>query len=105
MRLAPGTPLAGLPIDIAYIGSCTNARLSDLRAAAAVLKGRKVKAGVTAVCVPGSTPVKHAAEAEGLDLEPGLALVGAEFGDESDAAAGLLDLKLVADGLPGARAG
>jgi 3-isopropylmalate/(R)-2-methylmalate dehydratase large subunit len=67
MRLAPGTPLAGLPIDVAYIGSCTNARLSDLRAAAAVLEGRKVKAGVQAVCVPGSTPVKRAAEAEGLD--------------------------------------
>ena len=67
MRLQPGTPLAGLPIDVAYIGSCTNARLSDLRAAAAVLNGRKVKAGVQAVCVPGSTPVKRAAEAEGLD--------------------------------------
>ena len=67
MRLAPGTPLAGLPIDVAYIGSCTNARLSDLRAAAAVLAGRKVKPGVFAVCVPGSTPVKRAAEAEGLD--------------------------------------
>jgi 3-isopropylmalate/(R)-2-methylmalate dehydratase large subunit len=67
MRLAPGTPLKGIPIDVAYIGSCTNARLSDLRAAAAVLKGRKVKAGIQAVCVPGSTPVKRAAEAEGLD--------------------------------------
>jgi 3-isopropylmalate/(R)-2-methylmalate dehydratase large subunit len=67
MRLEPGTPLQGLAIDVAYIGSCTNARLSDLRAAAAVLKGRKVKPGVQAVCVPGSTPVKHAAEAEGLD--------------------------------------
>src|SRR5688572_1123294 len=67
MRLEPGTPLRGLPIDVAYIGSCTNARLSDLRAAAEVLKGRKVKAGVQAVCVPGSTGVKLAAEAEGLD--------------------------------------
>jgi 3-isopropylmalate/(R)-2-methylmalate dehydratase large subunit len=67
MRLEPGTSLRGIPIDVAYIGSCTNARLSDLRAAAAVLKGRKVKAGVQAVCVPGSTPVKRAAEAEGLD--------------------------------------
>ena len=67
MRLAPGTALRGIPIDVAYIGSCTNARLSDLRAAAAILKGRKVKAGVQAVCVPGSTPVKRAAEAEGLD--------------------------------------
>jgi len=67
IRLAPGTPLIGVPIDAAYIGSCTNARLSDLRAAAAVLKGRKVKPGVQALCVPGSTPVKLAAEAEGLD--------------------------------------
>jgi 3-isopropylmalate/(R)-2-methylmalate dehydratase large subunit len=67
MQLEAGRPLLGLPIDVAYIGSCTNARLSDLRAAAAVLKGRKVKAGVQAVCVPGSTPVKRAAEAEGLD--------------------------------------
>ena len=67
MQLQPGTALRGLAIDVAYIGSCTNARLSDLRAAAAVLRGRKVKAGVQAVCVPGSTPVKRAAEAEGLD--------------------------------------
>ena len=67
MKLQPRTALQGLSIDVAYIGSCTNARLSDLRAAAAVLKGRKVKPGVQAVCVPGSTPVKRAAEAEGLD--------------------------------------
>jgi 3-isopropylmalate/(R)-2-methylmalate dehydratase large subunit len=67
MRLAPGTPIAGVPVDAAYIGSCTNARLTDLRAAAAVLRGRKVAAGVQALCVPGSTAVKRAAEAEGLD--------------------------------------
>ena len=67
MKLSAGQALAGVPIDVAYIGSCTNARLSDLRAAAAVLAGRKVKAGVQAICVPGSTPVKRAAEAEGLD--------------------------------------
>jgi 3-isopropylmalate/(R)-2-methylmalate dehydratase large subunit len=67
MQLTPGATLCGLPIDVAYIGSCTNARLSDLRAAAAILAGRKVKPGVQAVCVPGSTPVKRAAEAEGLD--------------------------------------
>lgn len=67
MQLRPGTPLLGLPVDVAYIGSCTNARLSDLRAAAGVLDGRKVKPGVQAVCVPGSTSVKRAAEAEGLD--------------------------------------
>jgi 3-isopropylmalate/(R)-2-methylmalate dehydratase large subunit len=67
IRLKPGTAMAEIPIDVAYIGSCTNARLSDLRAAASVLKGRKVKEGVTAICVPGSTQVKVAAEAEGLD--------------------------------------
>jgi 3-isopropylmalate/(R)-2-methylmalate dehydratase large subunit len=67
MGLAPGTPLAGLPIDIAFIGSCTNARLEDLRAAAAVIGQRKVAAGVRALVVPGSGMVKQAAEAEGLD--------------------------------------
>ena len=67
IRLAPGTRLDGVPIDAAYIGSCTNARLSDLREAAAVLDGRKVAAGVKAICVPGSSLVKKAAEAEGLD--------------------------------------
>lgn len=67
MALEPGTPLAGTPIDAAFIGSCTNARLSDLRRAAALLKGRKVAPGVRAICVPGSSAVKRAAEAEGLD--------------------------------------
>jgi 3-isopropylmalate/(R)-2-methylmalate dehydratase large subunit len=68
MGLVPGQALAGLPITAAFIGSCTNARLSDLRAAAAVLRGRHVAAGVKAICVPGSAQVKRAAEAEGLDL-------------------------------------
>lgn len=67
MGLAPGTPLLGLRIDGAFIGSCTNSRLGDLRRAAALLEGRHVAPGVRAVCVPGSTQVKHAAEAEGLD--------------------------------------
>jgi 3-isopropylmalate/(R)-2-methylmalate dehydratase large subunit len=67
MDLTPGTPLAGLPIDAAFIGSCTNSRLSDLRRAAAILEGRRVAPGIRAICVPGSTPVKHAAEAEGID--------------------------------------
>jgi 3-isopropylmalate/(R)-2-methylmalate dehydratase large subunit len=67
MQLAPGTRLDGVPIQAAYIGSCTNARLSDLRIAAQVLKGRKVAQGVTAICVPGSTEVRRQAEAEGLD--------------------------------------
>ncbi|HSV79202.1 MAG TPA: 3-isopropylmalate dehydratase large subunit [Ramlibacter sp.] len=67
MDLQPGQPLAGVPVDAAFIGSCTNSRLSDLRAAAAVVKGRHVAPGVTAIVVPGSTAVKQAAEAEGLD--------------------------------------
>ena len=66
MDLKPGTPLAGIPIGAAFIGSCTNARLSDLRAAAAILKGRQVAPGVKAICVPGSSSVKRAAEAEGI---------------------------------------
>jgi 3-isopropylmalate/(R)-2-methylmalate dehydratase large subunit len=66
MDLAPGRPLAGLPIDFAFIGSCTNSRLSDLKAAAAVVQGRKVPPAVTAIVVPGSTQVKTAAEAAGL---------------------------------------
>ncbi len=66
MGLSPGTPLADLPIDAAFIGSCTNSRLSDLRRAAEVLRGRRVAPGVKAICVPGSTSVKRAAEAEGL---------------------------------------
>ncbi len=67
MGLEPGQAVAGLPINGAFIGSCTNARLSDLRVAAQVLKGRKVAAGVRAICTPGSRPIKLAAEAEGLD--------------------------------------
>lgn len=67
MALEPGTPLEGVPIDAAFIGSCTNSRISDLRAAAEILKGRKVAEGIKAICVPGSGLVKQAAEAEGLD--------------------------------------
>jgi 3-isopropylmalate/(R)-2-methylmalate dehydratase large subunit len=67
MDLQPGTPLYSLQIDAAFIGSCTNSRLSDLRRAAQVLAGRHVAAGVKAVCVPGSSSVKRQAEAEGLD--------------------------------------
>ena len=66
MDLAPGTRLAGLPIGIAFIGSCTNARLSDLEAAAALVRGRRVARGVRALVVPGSTSVRLAAEARGL---------------------------------------
>jgi 3-isopropylmalate/(R)-2-methylmalate dehydratase large subunit len=67
MALEPGTPLEGIPIKAAFIGSCTNSRISDLRAAAEILKGRKVAEGIKAICVPGSGLVKQAAEAEGLD--------------------------------------
>ena len=67
MGLADGEPLAGLPIGAAFIGSCTNSRLSDLRRAAAVIAGRHVATGVRAIVVPGSSAVKRAAEAEGLD--------------------------------------
>ncbi|MFG1361195.1 3-isopropylmalate dehydratase large subunit [Xanthobacter pseudotagetidis] len=65
MGLAPGTPLEGLKVDRVFIGSCTNARLEDLREAAAVVRGRKAK--IRAWVVPGSTAVRAAAEAEGLD--------------------------------------
>ncbi len=65
--LKPGQPIEGVPIDIAFIGSCTNARLSDLEEAAKVLKGRHVADGIRAMIVPGSTGVKRAAEARGLD--------------------------------------
>jgi 3-isopropylmalate/(R)-2-methylmalate dehydratase large subunit len=67
MGLTPGTSLEGLPINAAFIGSCTNSRISDLREAARLLRGHKVAAGVKAICVPGSSQVKIAAEAEGLD--------------------------------------
>ncbi|MET0249914.1 MAG: 3-isopropylmalate dehydratase large subunit [Sphingobium sp.] len=67
MGLAVGQRLDELPIDAAFIGSCTNSRLSDLRRAAAILDGRHVAPGVKAICVPGSSAVKAAAEAEGLD--------------------------------------
>jgi len=67
MGLTPGTPLAGLPIDRVFIGSCTNSRLPDLEVAAAIVRGRRVAPGVTAMVVPGSSSVKREAEAAGLD--------------------------------------
>ncbi len=67
MGLTAGTPLAEVTIDRVFIGSCTNSRIEDLRAAAAVAKGRKVAANVNAMVVPGSQAIKHQAEAEGLD--------------------------------------
>jgi 3-isopropylmalate/(R)-2-methylmalate dehydratase large subunit len=67
MGLTPGTKLAELAVQRVFIGSCTNGRIEDLRAAAAVAKGRTVAAGVNAMVVPGSGLVKHQAEEEGLD--------------------------------------
>lgn len=67
MGLSPGTRLADIRIDHAFIGSCTNARIEDLRATGAVVKGRKVAPGVSAIVVPGSREVRRMAEAEGLD--------------------------------------
>jgi 3-isopropylmalate/(R)-2-methylmalate dehydratase large subunit len=67
MGLEARAPLLGRKIDVVFIGSCTNSRLSDLRAAASVMRGRKVADGVRVLVVPGSQRVKKAAEAEGLD--------------------------------------
>jgi 3-isopropylmalate/(R)-2-methylmalate dehydratase large subunit len=68
MGLVPGSPIAGHRIDVVFIGSCTNSRIGDLRAAASVMRGRKVAPGVRVLVVPGSKAVKHQAEAEGLDV-------------------------------------
>ena len=91
MQLEAGRPLAGTPVDIVFIGSCTNSRLSDLRAAASLLQGRKVADGVRALVVPGSAQVKRDAEAEGLPAifqaagaewrEPGCSMCLAMNGD------------------------
>jgi 3-isopropylmalate/(R)-2-methylmalate dehydratase large subunit len=67
MGLEAGRPIAGTPIDVAFIGSCTNSRLSDLQAAASIVRGRKVAPNVRALVVPGSTTVRREAEREGLD--------------------------------------
>lgn len=67
MALDKGQKLAGTSIDAAFIGSCTNSRLSDLRRASALLKGKKIAGHVKAICVPGSSRVKREAEAEGID--------------------------------------
>jgi 3-isopropylmalate/(R)-2-methylmalate dehydratase large subunit len=67
MDLSPGKPMAGHPINVVFVGSCTNSRISDLRAAASVMKGRKVSPKVRMLVVPGSQQVKKQAEAEGLD--------------------------------------
>lgn len=91
MDLQPGTPMEGIPIDRVFIGSCTNSRISDLRAAAQIAEGRRVAEHVNAWVVPGSQTVKRQAEAEGLDQifrqagfawrEPGCSLCVAWNGD------------------------
>ncbi len=67
MGLTGGQKLLGQPINVVFIGSCTNSRISDLRLAASMMKGKKVAGGVRMLVVPGSQEVKHAAESEGLD--------------------------------------
>ena len=67
MGLTAGTPVTAIPVDVVFIGSCTNSRIEDLRAAAAVIQGRTVAANVRALVVPGSHRVKTQAESEGLD--------------------------------------
>jgi 3-isopropylmalate/(R)-2-methylmalate dehydratase large subunit len=67
MAVRPGMPVAGLPVDRVFIGSCTNSRLPDLEIAAAVVRGRRIAPNVSAMVIPGSSSVKHAAEAAGLD--------------------------------------
>ncbi|THD08203.1 3-isopropylmalate dehydratase large subunit [Metallibacterium scheffleri] len=91
MGLRAGSHLAGTPVDVVFVGSCTNGRLSDLRAAAAVLRGRRVAGSVRMLVVPGSAAVKRAAEQEGLDAvfraagaewrEPGCSMCIAMNGD------------------------
>jgi 3-isopropylmalate/(R)-2-methylmalate dehydratase large subunit len=92
MGLKPGQPLLGHPVDVVFIGSCTNGRLPDLRIAASFLMGRKVAPGVRVLVVPGSQQVKRQAEAEGLDQvfkdagaewrEPGCSMCIAMNGDQ-----------------------
>ena len=67
MQLEGGTPIKGIPIDVAFIGSCTNGRLSDLEEVASQIHGKKVKEGVKAIVVPGSQIVSKLAQEKGLD--------------------------------------
>jgi len=92
MQVEAGKPLLGLPVDVVFIGSCTNGRLSDLRQAAGILRGRRVADRVRLLVVPGSHEVKREAEAEGLDeivraaggewREPGCSMCIAMNGDK-----------------------
>jgi 3-isopropylmalate/(R)-2-methylmalate dehydratase large subunit len=92
MQVEPGKPLLGHPVDVVFIGSCTNGRLSDLRDAAAIFRGRRVVQGMRVLVVPGSALVKREAEAEDLDTiflaagaewrEPGCSMCIAMNGDQ-----------------------
>ncbi|QOC22067.1 3-isopropylmalate dehydratase large subunit [Wenzhouxiangella sp. AB-CW3] len=92
MQVTPGKPLIGRKVDVVFVGSCTNARLGDLRAAAEIMRGRRVAEGVRMLVVPGSEQVRKAAEAEGLDdvflaagaewREPGCSMCIAMNGDQ-----------------------
>ena len=92
MQVEAGKPLLGHAVDVVFIGSCTNGRISDLREAAGIFRGRRVAPGVRALVVPGSARVKHEAEAEGLDRvflaagaewrEPGCSMCIAMNGDQ-----------------------
>jgi 3-isopropylmalate/(R)-2-methylmalate dehydratase large subunit len=92
MGLEDGKPLLGHKVDVVFVGSCTNSRISDLRAAASIFKGRKVANGVRTLVVPGSHDIKKQAEAEGLDRvftdagaewrEPGCSMCIAMNGDQ-----------------------
>jgi 3-isopropylmalate/(R)-2-methylmalate dehydratase large subunit len=68
MGLQPGQSLLGKPVDVVFLGSCTNSRIGDLRIAAAFMKGRKVSENIRMMVVPGSQQVKKQAESEGLDV-------------------------------------
>ena len=92
MAIQPGKPLLGQPVDVVFIGSCTNSRIADLREAASVMKGRKVNPSTRVLVVAGSQQVKKQAEAEGLHTifkeagaewrEPGCSMCIAMNGDE-----------------------
>ena len=92
MELEAGKPLLGRKIDVVFVGSCTNSRIGDLRAAASVLRGRQVAEGVRMMVVPGSHDIKKQAEEEGLDevfraagaewREPGCSMCIAMNGDQ-----------------------
>lgn len=92
MQVEAGQPILGQPIDVVFVGSCTNGRIEDLREAAALLRGRRVRPGLRMLVVPGSRAVREAAEAEGLGRvfveagaewrEPGCSMCIAMNGDE-----------------------